>query len=82
MRIIAQACAKPIGLKKSSSSYAGIPIPLILPNNTVRVTIRQSDSEAIVSEAATTSLKRGDATAAAGVAKPAAPEDRVMGQNP
>jgi hypothetical protein len=48
----------------------------------VRVTIRQSDSEAIASEAATASLSRGDATVTAGQLKPAAPEDRVMGPNP
>ena len=49
-----------------------------LLDNTVRVTIRQSDSEAIASEAATASLSRVDATAAAGLEKPAEPEDRVM----
>jgi hypothetical protein len=46
--------------------------------STVMVTIRQSDSEAIASEAATASLSRGDATATAGLVKPAAPEHRVM----
>ena len=49
--------------------------------STVRATIRQSDSEAIASEAATASISRGDATATAGLVKPAAP-DRVMGPNP
>jgi hypothetical protein len=46
------------------------------------VTIRQSDSEAIASEAATASLSRGDAAVTAEQLKPAAPEDRVMGPNP
>ena len=55
----------------------GIPEP-ILPNNTVSVTIRQSDSEAIASEAATASNSRVDATATAGLVKPGGPEDRVM----
>jgi hypothetical protein len=44
----------------------------------VRATIRQSDAEAIASEAATASNSRLDATAAAGLAKPAARKDRVM----
>jgi hypothetical protein len=46
------------------------------------VTIRQSDSAAIASEAATASLNRGDAAVTAEQLKPAAPEDRVMGPNP
>lgn len=45
---------------------------------TVRVTIRQSDSEAIASEAATASVSRLDATATAGLLKPAGREDRGM----
>jgi len=49
-----------------------------LLDSTVRVTIRQSDSEAIASEAATASLSLLDATATAGLEKPAGPEDRVM----
>ena len=52
-------------------------VPILL-DSTVRVTIRQSDSEAIASAAATASISRGDATATAGLEKPAAPEDRVM----
>jgi hypothetical protein len=52
-----------------------------LPDSTVMVTIRQSDSDAIASEAATACLSRGDATATAGLVKPAVP-DRVMGPNP
>ena len=52
-----------------------------LLDSTVMVTIRQSDSEAIASEAATASLSRGDATVTAGLLKPAVP-DRVMGLNP
>jgi hypothetical protein len=58
----------------------GIAAPSLL-DSTVMVTIRQSDSEAIASEAATASLSRDDATATAGLVKPAAP-DRVMGPNP
>jgi hypothetical protein len=52
-----------------------------LLDSTVMVTIRQSDSEAIASEAATASLSRDDATATAGLVKPI-PPDRVMGPNP
>lgn len=55
----------------------GIAAPSVL-DTTVMVTIRQSDSEAIASEAATASISRGEATATAGLVKPAAPEDRVM----
>ena len=55
----------------------GIAAPSLL-DTTVMVTIRQSDSEAIASEAATASINRRDATATAGLVKPAAPEDRVM----
>lgn len=58
----------------------GIAAPSLF-DSTVMVTIRQSDSEAIASTAATASLSRGDATATAGLVKPAAP-DRVMGPNP
>ena len=58
----------------------GIAAPSLL-DSTVMVTIRQSDSEAIASEAATASLSRGDATVTAGLLKPAVP-DRVMGLNP
>jgi hypothetical protein len=49
-------------------------------DSTVSVTIRQSDTEAIASAAATASLSLGDATATAGLLKPAVPEDRVMVQ--
>jgi hypothetical protein len=56
-----------------------MPAPILL-DSTVRVTIRHSDSEAIASDAATASLNRGDATAAAGLVKPAATADRVMVQ--
>ena len=51
-----------------------------LLDSTVRVTIRQSDSEAIASEAATASNSRFDATAIAGLVKPVGPKDRVMVQ--
>ena len=59
----------------------GSPKPILL-DSTVRVTIRHSDNEAIASEAATASISRGDATAAVGLVKPAAPEDRGMVLNP
>jgi hypothetical protein len=64
------------------TGYAGMDIaaPSLL-DSTVMVTIRQSDSEAIASEAATASRSRGDATATAGLVKPAVP-DRIMGPNP
>jgi hypothetical protein len=55
-------------------------VPSLL-ESTVMVTIRQSDSEAIASEAATALLSRGDATATVGLVKPAAPV-RGMGPNP
>jgi hypothetical protein len=60
-------------------NYAGmgIPEPSLL-DSTAKVTIRQSDSEAIASEAATASLNRGDATAVAGPVKPAAIVGRIM----
>ncbi len=51
---------------------------LTLIENTVRLTITQSDSEAIASEAATASVSRGEATGAGRPLKPAAPEDRIM----
>jgi hypothetical protein len=55
----------------------GTPAPS-LHDSTVRVTIRQSDSEAIASEAATASVSRVDVEGTAGLLKPAEPEDRVM----
>jgi hypothetical protein len=55
----------------------GPPAPILLAS-TVMVIIRHSDSEAIANEAATASISRGDATAAAGLVKPAATADRVM----
>ena len=60
---------------------SGNPAPSLF-DSTVSVTIRQSDTAAIASEAATASLSRGDATATAGQLKPAVPEDRLMGPNP
>jgi len=62
---------------KSIYAGNGNPAPSLF-DSTVRVTIRQSDSEAIASEAATASNSRGDATTIAGQLKPTAPEDRVM----
>ena len=66
---------------KSAYAGSGNPAPSLF-DRTVRVTIRQSDSAAMASEAATASLTRVDATATAGQLKPAAPEDRFMGPNP
>jgi hypothetical protein len=63
---------------KSAYAGSGNPAPSLF-DSTVRVTIRQSDSEAITSEAATASLSPVDATATAGQLNPAAPEDRFMG---
>jgi hypothetical protein len=55
----------------------GMPAPSLL-DSTVRVTIRQSDSEAIASEAATAPLSRVDAAATSGLVKPTGPENQVM----
>lgn len=55
----------------------GIAAPSLL-QSTARVTIRQSDSEATASEAATASLSRVDAMAIAGPLKPAGLKHRVM----
>jgi hypothetical protein len=61
--------------------YAGIGIAMLtLIDSTVRVTISQSDSEPIASEAATASVSRGEATGAERLPKPAAPGDRIMVQ--
>jgi len=51
---------------------------LTLIESIVRATIRQSDSEAIASEAATASVSRVEATGATLPLKPAAPADRIM----
>jgi hypothetical protein len=53
---------------------------LTLSENTVRVTIRQSDSEPIASEAATASCNRDEATRAEQLSKPVAPDDRLMAE--
>ena len=59
--------------------YAGIGIAMLtLIESIVRVTIRQSDSDPIASEAATASVSRDEATGAEWPLKPAAPGDRVM----
>jgi hypothetical protein len=59
--------------------YAGIGIAMLtLIDSSVRVTIRQSDSEPIASEAATASVNRLEATGAERPPKPAAPEGRIM----
>jgi hypothetical protein len=71
-----------IGLEEISR-YAGIGIAMLtLIENTVRATIRHSDSEPIASEAATASISRDEATGAERPLKPAAPGDRVMAGNP
>jgi hypothetical protein len=51
---------------------------LTLLESTVRATIRQSDIEAIASEAATASISRVEATEEAQPLKPAAPVDLIM----
>ena len=72
-----QPAQNQIGSKKMNYAGMGMPEPSLL-DSTVRVTIKQSDSEAIASEAATASNSWVDATATAGLVKPAGPEDRVM----
>jgi hypothetical protein len=49
-----------------------------LLDSTASATITQSESAATASEAATASLSLLDATATAGMWKPAGPEDRVI----
>ena len=49
-----------------------------LIDNTVRVTIKHSDNAPIASEAATAWVNRDDATGAGRLAKPTAPDDRIM----
>jgi hypothetical protein len=53
---------------------------LTLSENTMRVTMRQSDSEPIASEAATASCNRDEATGAERLSKPVAPDDRLMAE--
>jgi type IV secretory pathway protease TraF len=63
--------------------YAGIDIAMLtLIENTVSVTIRQSDSEPIASAAATASFSLVEATRAERLSKPAARGDRVMVEFP
>ena len=57
--------------------HAGIAM-LTLIESIVRVTIRQSDSEPIASEAATASVSRDEAIGAERQLKPAVPGDRIM----
>jgi hypothetical protein len=62
-------------------SYAGMGIAMLtLIENTVRVTIRHSDSEPIASAAATASISRDEATGADWLSKPAVPDDRIMAE--
>ena len=59
--------------------YTGIGIAMLtLIENTVRATMRHSDSEPIASDAATASISRDEATGAERPLKPAAPGNRVM----
>jgi hypothetical protein len=53
---------------------------LTLIENTVRVTIRHSDTRQIASEAATAPASLDDATGADGPSKPAAVGDRIMAE--
>src|ERR1700733_10091166 len=55
---------------------------LTLIENTVRVTIRHSDTRQIASEAATAPASLDDATGADGPSKPAAVGDRIMAEFP
>src|SRR5580698_9179963 len=82
MRIIAPCCAKVSnGPEKIILNYAGIGIAMLtLIENTVRVTIRHSDSEPIASVAATASISRDEATGAERLSKPPVPDDRIMAE--
>src|ERR1700679_1294351 len=82
MRIIAPCCAKVSnGPEKIMLGYAGIGIAMLtLIENTVRVTIRHSDSEPIASAVATASISRDEATGAERLSKPPAPDDRIMAE--
>jgi hypothetical protein len=63
----------------SEKRYAGIGIAMLsLSENTVSVTIRQSDNDPIASVAATASCSRPEATGAERPSKPAGRGDRVM----
>ena len=53
-----------------------------LIDNTVKVTMRQSDSVPIASEVAMAPSKREEATGARLLSKPTAPGDRIIGLNP
>jgi hypothetical protein len=53
---------------------------LTLIENTVRVTIRHSDTKQIASEAATAPASLDEATGADGLSKPAAMGDRIMAE--
>ena len=53
---------------------------LTLIENTVRVTIRHSDSEPIARVVATASISRDEATGAEWPSKPPAPDDRIMAE--
>ena len=51
-----------------------------LIDSTVRLTIRHSDIAPTASEAATAWVSRDEATGAERLAKPAAPDDRIMAE--
>jgi hypothetical protein len=69
---------RPRGLPGDGQSGNGIAM-LILVDIAVRATIRQSDSEANASEAATAWISRGEATGAQRASKPTAVSDnRIM----
>ena len=64
---------------QNDGDYAGIGIAMVtLIDNTVRVTMRQSDSAPSPSEAATAWVNRDEATGLGLPSKPAAPGDRIM----
>jgi hypothetical protein len=63
--------------------YAGKGIAIETPiESTVRVTIRQTDSEPIASEVATACVNRDEATGAERPLKPAAQGERIIVGNP
>jgi hypothetical protein len=68
-------------VRRNNLSYAGIGIAMLtLIENTVRLTIRHSDSEPIASAVATASISRDEATGIERLSKPAAPDDRFMAE--
>jgi hypothetical protein len=77
--LVIAALAKSERLEERFSDHEGNGNAMLtLLESSVRATIRQSDIEAIASEAATASISRVDATGATRPQKPAAPVDRIM----